>query len=352
MSTQSSIEAMAVSASAVSARPSLSSAEVLGAEVLSSSAREALAESGMQPSGVLHRNPTGDLEAYDLTGRSHAVRGGMPGLSIICERFASAFRRTLSSAIRQTCDIQPVNTEVIKFSDFILQVPRPTGLFVFQLPPLPGGCAVVIDGHLLTHLVDAMCGGQTGDLEAPAQPVERDLTHIELRLLRRLAPSMAEDLTYAWTPLATVDPEFSRIVVRPELSHLADDPEAILFSVFEIQIGRFSSPLGIILPTPTIEPIKERLLRVSHVPGHVRGGKGGSRVIEHLPEVEVEMSIELGRTEIDVSTLMNLSEGDVLRLDTNADAPLRAIIEDHCKFYGQPDASGSTLVFTIDQRAE
>jgi flagellar motor switch protein FliM len=280
------------------------------------------------------------------------MRGGMPGLSIICERFAASFRRTLSSAMRQMCEIQPVNTEVIKFSDFILQVPRPTGLFVFQLPPLPGGCAVVVDGHLLMLLVDAMCGGQEQVLDAPNRTVERDLTHIELRLLQRLAPSMGEDLTYAWEPLAAVEPEFSKIVVRPELSHLADDPESILFSVFEIQIGRFSSPLGIILPTPTIEPIKERLLRVSHVPGHVRGGKGGSRVIEHIPDIEVDFSVELGRTEIDVNTLLGLSAGDVLRLDTNADAPLRAIVEDVCKFHGQPDASGSSLVFTIHQRVE
>lgn len=308
--------------------------------------------SGTGTNGVLHNNPDVAVENYDLTGKSHALRGGMPGLNIVCERFAASFRRTLSSSLRQMCDIQPVNTEVIKFSDFILQVPRPTGLFVFQLSPLPGGCAVVVDGHLLMVMVDAMCGGFEKEMDGPPPSAERDLTHIELRLLQRLAPSMAEDLSHAWEPLAHIEPEFSRIVVRPELSHLADDPESILFSVFEIQIGQFTSPLGLILPTPTIEPIKERLLRVSHVPGHVRGGKGGSRIAEHLPNIELEVSVELGRSEIDISSLLSLAEGDVLRLDTSSDAPLRAMVEDQCKFYGHPDTSGSTLIFTIDQRVE
>lgn len=310
--------------------------------------REGKARAGeSERMGALHRAP-GDLPSYDLTGK-RSRQGGLPGLEIIAERFAVSFRRTLSSALRQSCDLRPISTEVILFSDFVLQVPRPTGLFVFQMNPLPGGCAVVIDGHLLLALVDALCGGGNIDLENSPQMTERDLTTVEHRLLRRLAQPMCDDLRHAWEPIAALRPEFGQIVVRPELSHLADDPESVLFSVFEIQVGNFSSPLGIILPMPTVEPIKDRLLRVSHVPGHVRG-KGGTGLAEHIPDIEVELSVELGRTSIDVRKLLSLKEGDVLRLDTGSEAPLRATIEGETKFLGTPDVSGSILVFTIEER--
>jgi len=292
------------------------------------------------------------LETYDLTSKRASIRGGVPGLDIVGERFAASFRRTLSSALRQACEIHAVSTEAIKFADFILQVPRPTGLFVFQMHPLPGGCAVVIDGHLLMAMVDAMCGGIENNFDGDSQNLDRDLTHLELRLLQRMAAPMAEDLAHAWRPITNVRPEFSQIVVRPELSHLADDPESVLFSVFEIQVGDFRSPMGIILPMPTIEPIKERLVNVSQVPAHIRGGAGGAQIVDHLNEINVDVCVELGRTSINVRDLMNMAVGDILRLDTRSDAPMVATVEGEPKFMGQPEAVGSTLSFKIAQRLD
>ncbi len=291
------------------------------------------------------------VEPCDLTRRPTTIQAGFPGLDIVSERFAASFRRTLSSALRQSCDIQAIGTDSIKFSDFVLQVPRPTGLFVFQMAPLPGGCAVVTDGHLLLALVDAMCGGAERGLDAQPEGDERELTHLELRLLHRLARPMGEDLAEGWRPLASLRPEFTQLVVRPELCQLADDAEAAFFSVFEIQSGRYRSPLGLLTPASAVEPLKERLLHVSRMPAHARHTTGG-QIAEHLPEVEVEVCVELGRAHIDLRTLLNLAEGDVLRLDARADAPLVATIEGEPKFTGRPEASGSALDFKIEARRD
>ena len=286
------------------------------------------------------------VESYDLT-QSRNMSGGMPGLEIIGERFAASFKRTLATTLRQACDIQALSIELITFRDFILQVPRPTGLFVFQLPPLPGGCAVVIDGHLLLSLVDAFCGGPETKLDNSEAPIERELTKIELTLLNRLAKPMLSNLAHAWEPILPLEPDFSQIVIRPELSRLADEPETVIFAVFEIVLGKFRSPMGIILPMSTIEPVRERLMRVSHVPGHVRSSQPGQRLIEHLPEINLDLDIELGRTSIDVRTLLALKEGDILRLENRSDQPILATIEGKPKFRGTPESSGSAMTFQI-----
>ena len=304
-------------------------------------------EGDAQSTGALHQDASG-VVSYDLTDK-RAQSDGLPGLEIVSERFAVTLRRTLSSALRQSTEVKPMSTEVILFRDFVQQVPRPTGLFVFQMEPLPGGCAVVVDGHLLLGLVDSLCGGGNSDLTKGPRMTDRDLTQVEHRLLHRLAQPMSEDLAHAWAPIKDLQPRFDKIVVRPELSHLADDAEAVLFSVFEIQVGSFTSPLGILMPMPTVEPIKDRLMRVSHVPGNVRG-QSGARLSEHIPDVHVELCVEFGRCEIDVRRLLSLEEGQVLRLDTGANMPLRATVEGEAKFLGTPDVSGSTLTFTINQR--
>jgi flagellar motor switch protein FliM len=300
-----------------------------------------------QPTGAVH-NDAADVVAYDLTDNSNQV-DGLPGLEIVTERFAATFRRTLASALRQSVDVKPMSTELILFRDFVQQVPRPTGLFVFRMEPLPGGCAVVVDGHLLLALVDALCGGGNSDLAKAPRMTERDLTQVEHRLLHRLAQPMIEDLAHCWKPITTVRPSFQQIVVRPELSHLADDAEPVFFSVFEIQVGVFTSPLGILLPMSTIGPIKDRLLRVSQVPGDARD-QGGLRLSEHVPHLVVELAVEFGRSEMDVRKLLSLEEGDVLTLDSGPNIPLRATVEGATKFLGTPDVSGNTLVFTISRR--
>lgn len=287
-----------------------------------------------------------EVENYDLT-QSRNMSGGMPGLEIIGERFAASFKRTLATSLRQACDIQALSIELITFRDFILQVPRPTGLFVFQLPPLPGGCAIVIDGHLLLSLVDALCGGPETSFDASGSPMERELTRIELMLLNRLAKPMLSNLAHAWEPIMRLQPDFSQIVIRPELSRLADEPETVVFAVFEIAMGKFRSPMGIILPMSTIEPVRERLMRVSHVPGHVRSSQPGQRLVEHLPEIDIDMDIELGRTSIDVRTLLALKEGDILRLENRSDMPILATIEGKPKYRGTPESSGSVMTFQI-----
>lgn len=291
----------------------------------------------------------GGIEAYDLT-QSRNLSGGMPGLEILGERFAMSFRRTLASALRLACDIQPVSVELITFRDFIMQVPRPTGLFVFQLPPLPGGCAVVLDGQLLISLVDALCGGPEVVLNPEAPSAARDLTRIELQLLGRLAPPIVRDLAHAWEPIMDLEPDFNQIVIRPELSRLADEPETVVFAVFELVVGEFRSPLAMILPMATIEPVRTRLMRVSQVPGHVRNSQPGQRLVEHIPEIPLTLDVELGRTTIDVQTLLSLKEGDVIRLNNRADGPLTASVEGHSKFRGVPEAEGSTMTFRINER--
>lgn len=290
-----------------------------------------------------------NIASIDLVKDNRMV-GNMPGLEIICERFAKSFRRTLSTVLKQSCEIEVVSTEVITFSDFILQVPRPTGLFVFELPPLPGGCAVVVDGHLLLAIVDAYCGGPEQDLSAGDGSVDRDLTAIELRLLSRLAQPMLHDVTEAWKAVTTVRPRFARTVVRPELSGLADEPESVIFAVFEAHIGGYRSPIALLLPMATLEPIRERLMRVSHVPGHVRSSQPGQQLVEHLPNVELDVSVELGRTHVDVRTLLSWKVGDVVRLDTSAESSLLATIEGKPKFMGTPEASGSALRFRVQKK--
>ena len=62
---------------------------------------------------------------YDLTSQERIIRGRMPTLDIINQRFSRLFRNALSSALRKVLDISAVSTDTVKFGEFIKSLPVP-----------------------------------------------------------------------------------------------------------------------------------------------------------------------------------------------------------------------------------
>ena len=73
---------------------------------------------------------------YDLTSQDRIIRGRMPTLEIIHDRFVRMFRLTLSSALRKVVDISVRSTELIKFGEFLKTLPVPSSLNLFRMNPL------------------------------------------------------------------------------------------------------------------------------------------------------------------------------------------------------------------------
>ena len=63
-------------------------------------------------------DPT-EVVPFDLTAQDRIIRGRMPTLEIIHDRFVRLFRLTLSNALRKVVDISVRSTELIKFGEFL-----------------------------------------------------------------------------------------------------------------------------------------------------------------------------------------------------------------------------------------
>ena len=117
---------------------------------------------------------------YDLRSQDRIIRGRMPSLEIIHDRFIRMFRITLSGALRKPVDIKIRSTELIKFGEFLRTLPVPSSLNLFRMNPLAGTGIMVLETRLVFTLVDIFYGG-TGLLEVKAEG--RDFTPIEQRLV-------------------------------------------------------------------------------------------------------------------------------------------------------------------------
>jgi len=99
-----------------------------------------------------------EVVSFDLTAQDRIIRGRMPTLEIIHDRFVRLFRLTLSNALRRVVDINVRSTELIKFGEYIKTLPVPTSMNLFRMTPLRGNAMMVFETRLVFTLVEMFFG--------------------------------------------------------------------------------------------------------------------------------------------------------------------------------------------------
>src|SRR3954465_7197018 len=96
---------------------------------------------------------------YDLTSQDKIIRGRMPTLDIVYERFIRAFRMNLSSQLRKLATLNILTTDTLKFGEFINTLPLPSCMSVVRFETLRGSGIVVLESKLAYSLIDCFLGG-------------------------------------------------------------------------------------------------------------------------------------------------------------------------------------------------
>ena len=104
-------------------------------------------------------DPAGTVRSYNMGTQERIVRGRMPTMEILNERFARLFRITLFNLIRRTAEISVGPIRVQKFSEFIRNLPIPANINIVQAKPLRGNALFIFDPNLVFLVVDNMFGG-------------------------------------------------------------------------------------------------------------------------------------------------------------------------------------------------
>src|SRR5690349_12480364 len=96
---------------------------------------------------------------YNLATQERIVRGRMPTLEIINERFARLLRVGLFNFLRRTAEVSVGPVRISKYTDFIRNLVVPTNLNLVQMKPLRGTSLIVFDPTLVFLIIDNMFGG-------------------------------------------------------------------------------------------------------------------------------------------------------------------------------------------------
>ncbi len=278
--------------------------------------------------------PDMDAEAvipYDLTSQDRIIRGRMPTLEIIHDRFVRMFRLTLSSALRKVVDISVRSTELIKFGEFLKTLPVPSSLNLFRMNPLRGNAILVLETRLVFTLIDIFFGG-TGELEVKAEG--RDFTAIEQKMVKRVVISALEDLQNAWKPVFPLQVAYTRTEINPQFVAIVPHSEVVVVVTFDVEMGKAPMMLTICIPYSMVEPIRGKLDSGFQSDQNEEDHVWGKRFRDNLAEAKIDLLVELGTTEITVEDFLRLQIGDIINLDHEAAQPLNIKVEDVTKYRG------------------
>lgn len=270
--------------------------------------------------------------SYDLTSQDRIIRGRLPQLEVIYEKYMRAFRVSLSGALRKIASISLTSTEFLKFGEFINTLPMPTCMSVLRFNNLRGSALMVIESKLAYALVDSFFGGA----DRPYTKIDgKDFTPIELSIVRKVVELAIHDLENAWSSVEKIGCSFVRTEVNPQFVGIVPPTDVVIASTFDVELENATGTISMVIPYATIEPIKQKLSTGFQVESDQTDKKLWTAIIkEQLMDTDIEVRVNLGETQILLEDLMGLKEGDVIPLTQDATGELDVHIENVKKYKG------------------
>ncbi|MCG5499523.1 flagellar motor switch protein FliM [Ectothiorhodospira lacustris] len=263
----------------------------------------------------------GVARGYDLTTQDRIVRGRMPTLEMINERFARYMRIGLFELLRRSAEISVGGVKMMKFGEYVHSLYVPTSLNMVRVRPLRGTALFVLDPKLVFILVDNFFGG---DGRYHAKIEGREFTPTELRVIRMLLNQSFTDLKKAWAPVMELDFEYNRSEVNPQFANIVSPTEVVVVCTFHVELDGGGGELHVTMPYSMIEPIREQLdtgLQSDRADVDDRWVKA---LREELKLVQVELSAKLTETELTVAEMINLKPGDIIPVEIPQEVTVRA----------------------------
>ncbi len=196
------------------------------------------------------------VRSYDLANQERIVRGRMPTMEIINERFARNIRLGLFNFLRKSPEVSIGSIKVQKYSAFLREIVVPTNFNIVTVRPLRGNGLIICDPTLVFAVIDALFGGAG---KYPTRIEGRDFSPTEQRIIRRLVDVVTGEYRKAWLGVYPLDLEYLRSEMQPQFANIATPGEVVVSTSFTLEIGDTTGTIHFCIPYATLEPIRDVL---------------------------------------------------------------------------------------------
>ena len=230
------------------------------------------------------------VKTFDFGSQERIVRGRMPTLELVDERFARHMRISLFNMMRHSAEVTWTGVNMMKFGEYLQTLYVPTSLNMVRFRPLKGTALITLEARLVFILVENFFGGE-GRFRTKIEG--REFTPTERRIIQKLLKMVFADYKEAWAPVMDAEFEYLDSEVNPSMANIVSPSEVLVVNQFHIDLDGGGGDLHICFPYSMIEPIRELL------DAGVQSDKGDTDVRwnkalrEEVMDVNVDMRVKL-----------------------------------------------------------
>jgi len=286
----------------------------------------------------------GEAREYDFSHNTRIVRGRMPTLEMINDRFARLLRTSVYTLLKRQAVVSARSVQIVKFGQYIQTLALPTSLNIVKFHPLRGTGLVILDAKLVFSLVDMYFGGRGRHAKIEG----REFTPVENDIIRALLGSAFANLIEAWAHVAALRIEHVGSEMNPQFANIVSPTEIVVVCNFDVEIEGRGGELHVTMPYAMIEPLREVLDSGVQSDRVEQDDRWSLALREELEDAEVEVRALLGRSTMTLERLMQLKAGDVITSDFTGTLTLLA--EDVPMFRGIYGHSGGRHAMKLSER--
>ncbi|MDI9219204.1 MULTISPECIES: flagellar motor switch protein FliM [Clostridium] len=314
------------------------------AEVLSQSEIDALLSAlstgDVEPEQLKEKEEKHKIKKYDFRSPQKFSKDHIRTLEMVHDAFARIISNYLSGQLRKHVKVDIQSVEQITYEEFVHSIPNPTILTIFKMPPLQGNILLEMNPQFSFQVLDILLGG-TGDRDEKA----KEFSEIDKNILSNITSEMIKSLILAWDGILEVKPEFEGLETNPSANQTLAPNEPVALLSFLVELGKSTTYMNLCIPYLSIEKVLDKLVvqywfktDESELQDEAR-----EKLKKGIDPVEVNMHVELGKTEITVDDFLELVNGDVLLLNSQCSDPVRVFVENEECFIAKPGIIGKNM---------
>lgn len=260
------------------------------------------------------------VASYDITSQERIVRGRMPTLEMINERFARYTRISLFNLLRRTADVSSGGLQIMKFGEYVHTLYVPTSLNLVKFRPLRSTALFILDAKLVFKLVDNFFGGDGRHAKIEG----REFTPTEIRIVQLMLEQVFKDLTEAWAPVLKLELEYISSEVNPAMANIVSPSEVVVVSTFHIELDGGGGELHITLPYSMIEPVRELLDAGVQSDVDEMDDRWGKSLEQDVKDINVNMRVNVANRKISLGEVLKFKAGDIIPIEMPEFVTVRA----------------------------
>ncbi|QOY55446.1 flagellar motor switch protein FliM [Candidatus Sulfurimonas marisnigri] len=269
---------------------------------------------------------------YDFKRPNRVSKEQLRAFRGVHDKMARSLASQISAIMRSIVEIQLHSVDQMTYGEFLMSLPNPTSFNVFSIKPLEGSGIIEINPSIAFPMLDRLLGGKGEPFDA-----SREFSDIELSLFETILRVMMATLKEAWAPVMDIFPVVDSKESSPNVVQIVAQNEIVVMVVMEIIIGQSSGMMNICYPVIALEPILPKLasrdLMLNESTSRKKSRNTELQVL--LGGAKVEVQAMLGRTEISLRELLELQNGDIVRLTSSADDIVTLSVDGKDRFKGQ-----------------